>query len=134
MNVNNIADMFNREMDGLLSNLVVLIPDDSAFNVTKLALKGALLGNPKEPIRKFIQHLTSEYKASILNKDQDFFMNHDYDVIRGGDADVTDELITKLKTYWTARLNDENRNMVWGFLSNMVKLSDKYVELSKNRC
>lgn len=125
-------DIFNKKLQELLSDLIVVFPDDKDFKLFKNTVRLITLADVKKPLQMFKLSLTDEYKKNIEERNTDFFLNNDYsdvlnnDIIKQtmNDDDVNKKLINKLKGYWKD-LNDNNRDTIWSYFNVLLKLSNK---------
>ena len=73
---------------------------------------------------KFIHPL----KESILNKDENFFLDG------GGQDEVKDKnglnMRDNLKKLWISEMSDDNKTVVWKYFKIFILLSDKYINES----
>jgi len=125
-------EIFNKKLQELLSDLIVVFPDDKDFKLFKNSIRLITLADIKKPLQMFKLSLTDEYKKNIEERNTDFFLNNDYsdvlnnDIIKQSmnDDDVNKKLINKLKGYWKD-LNDNNRDTIWSYFNILLKLSNK---------
>jgi hypothetical protein len=125
-------EIFNKKLQELLSDLIVVFPDDKDFKLFKNSVRLITLADVKKPLQMFKLSLTDEYKKNIEERNTDFFLNNDYsdvlnnDIIKQSmnDDDVNKKLINKLKGYWKD-LNDNNRDTIWTYFNILLKLSNK---------
>lgn len=125
-------EIFNKKLQELLSDLIVVFPDDKDFKLFKNSVRLITLADVKKPLQMFKLSLTDEYKKNIEERNTDFFLNNDYsdvlnnDIIKQtmNDDDVNKKLINKLKGYWKD-LNDNNRDTIWSYFNVLLKLSNK---------
>ena len=125
-------EIFNKKLQELLSDLIVVFPDDKDFKLFKNSIRLITLADVKKPLQMFKLSLTDEYKKNIEERNTDFFLNNDYrdvlnnDIIKQSmnDDDVNKKLINKLKGYWKD-LNDNNRDTIWNYFNILLKLSNK---------
>tara|TARA_B100000900_G_scaffold130914_1_gene110734 strand:- start:720 stop:1124 length:405 start_codon:yes stop_codon:yes gene_type:complete len=125
-------EIFNKKLQELLSDLIVVFPDDKDFKLFKNSVRLITLADVKKPLQMFKLSLTDEYKRNIEERNTDFFLNNDYsdvlnnDIIKQtmNDDDVNKKLINKLKGYWKD-LNDNNRDTIWTYFNILLKLSNK---------
>lgn len=125
-------DIFNKKLQELLSDLIVVFPDDKDFKLFKNSVRLITLADVKKPLQMFKLSLTDEYKKNIEERNTDFFLDNDYsdvlnnDIIKQtmNDDDVNKKLINKLKGYWKD-LNDNNRDTIWSYFNILLKLSNK---------
>jgi hypothetical protein len=125
-------EIFNKKLQELLSDLIVVFPDDKDFKLFKNSIRLITLADIKKPLQMFKLSLTDEYKKNIEERNTDFFLDNDYrdvlnnDIIKRSmnDDDVNKKLINKLKGYWKD-LNDNNRDTIWNYFNILLKLSNK---------
>ena len=125
-------EIFNKKLQELLNDLIVVFPDDKDFKLFKNSVRLITLADVKKPLQMFKLSLTDEYKKNIEERNTDFFLNNDYsdvlnnDIIKQSmnDDDVNKKLINKLKGYWKD-LNDNNRDTIWTYFNILLKLSNK---------
>jgi hypothetical protein len=125
-------EIFNKKLQELLSDLIVVFPDDKDFKLFKNSIRLITLADIKKPLQMFKLSLTDEYKKNIEERNTDFFLDNDYrdvlnnDIIKQSmnDDDVNKKLINKLKGYWKD-LNDNNRDTIWNYFNILLKLSNK---------
>ena len=125
-------EIFNKKLQELLSDLIVVFPDDKDFKLFKNSVRLITLADVKKPLQMFKLSLTDEYKKNIEERNTDFFLDNDYsdvlnnDIIKQtmNDDDVNKKLINKLKGYWKD-LNDNNRDTIWSYFNILLKLSNK---------
>ena len=125
-------EIFNKKLQELLSDLIVVFPDDKDFKLFKNSVRLITLADVKKPLQMFKLSLTDEYKKNIEERNTDFFLDNDYsdvlnnDIIKQtmNDDDVNKKLINKLKGYWKD-LNDNNRDTIWTYFNILLKLSNK---------
>lgn len=125
-------EIFNKKLQELLNDLIVVFPDDKDFKLFKNSVRLITLADVKKPLQMFKLSLTDEYKKNIEERNTDFFLNNDYsdvlnnDIIKQtmNDDDVNKKLINKLKGYWKD-LNDNNRDTIWTYFNILLKLSNK---------
>ena len=92
-------ECFNNKLDELLSELVVTFPEMTDLKVLKNGLNLAKTLDVKMAQNIFNQHVANTYETQILNQDEHFFLNEDYEEItlkHGVDLDI----IKKLKSIW----------------------------------
>lgn len=125
-------EIFNKKLQELLNDLIVVFPDDKDFKLFKNSVRLITLADVKKPLQMFKLSLTDEYKKNIEERNTDFFLNNDYsdvlnnDIIKQSmnDDDVNKKLINKLKGYWKD-LNNNNRDTIWTYFNILLKLSNK---------
>ena len=125
-------EIFNKKLQELLNDLIVVFPDDKDFKLFKNSVRLITLADVKKPLQMFKLSLTDEYKKNIEETNTEFILKNDYsdvlnnDIIKQtmNDDDVNKKLINKLKGYWKD-LNDNNRDTIWTYFNILLKLSNK---------
>jgi len=115
---NNLVIKFNEE-------LIKTFPEEPEFSVYKRGIEMMNSMNSKK-ICQLFKIYTEIYRDNILNKNEDFFLNTDYQNIITTDKDKkegVEKLINKLKLCWSG-LSDNNKTSIWDYLASLIKLSD----------
>lgn len=83
---------------------------------------------PSEVIARFIQRLYSVdiYIQSIKNKDENFFLNHTYDELKG--HKWSDDNMFEFKDLWF-RLEDESKELIKESMLLLVEHTEKYITI-----
>ena len=71
-------EIFNKKLQELLSDLIVVFPDDKDFKLFKNSVRLITLADVKKPLQMFKLSLTDEYKKNIEERNTDFFLDNDY--------------------------------------------------------
>ncbi len=119
-------ETFNNKMGEFLKDLIIVFPEDKDLKLFKNSFNLLKINSTEKPCRLFYS-VIQEYKQNIFNKDESFFLEKDYSDMQfnnGGDTNVSNSLIQKLKDNWTC-LDKEQKNIVWNYLILLCKLSDK---------
>ena len=93
-----------------------LYPDDPDFPILINALNLAKSTNPVL-LSKTIRETLSKYDDHVLNHNEDFFLNSEFEEYSGG-MDV----ISKLKQYYKS-MNESSKENVWKYCTNIIRLS-----------
>jgi hypothetical protein len=80
--------------------------------------------NPKKILTIFNEYMNL-YRQKILDKDDTFFLENDYEIIQKYNNKEIFEIINKIKTYWKL-LEDNNKEKIWDYLLLLIKISDQY--------
>jgi hypothetical protein len=123
--------IFNTKIVELLNDLIRIFPEDNDFKMYKNAVNLVKLANEKKLLEFYNMFVTDEYKDHINNKNEKFFLNHDYnDILNSNelkqelDGDINNKIVNKLKGYWSL-LSPENREIIWNYFGLFIKISDK---------
>ena len=79
--------------------------------------------NPKMFIKTWYQYITIPYHTYIINMDEDYFINKDYDCDSSQIAYITN----KCKNVYN-KLSDEDKNELWTHIINLSQLSTLYFQ------
>ena len=119
---------FTTQMEAFASELTMMFPEDvdlkMALNMIKLIKKT----NPRKLFEIF-QKFTGGYKDQIMEKDESFFIKHDFTdlVEKTKQQDYVFSLVTQLKLHW-AEMSSESKDAAWNYFIVLFKLSDKILE------
>jgi hypothetical protein len=81
------------------------------------------MADAKKPYALFAVY-SVDYEAFVLNRDENFFINHNFRNIVDSDTNFTDELMMKLKSYWKT-ISDENKEIIWKYLTLFYQIKNK---------
>ena len=129
--------IFNAKIIEFLNDLIKIFPGDTEFKMYKNAVNLIKMADEKKPLQLYNTFVTAEYKQNILDKNEDFFLQHDYneilssDIVKNSDfvkkeidGNVNNKIVNKLKGYW-GELSDENKEFIWSYFNLFLKISDK---------
>jgi hypothetical protein len=125
-------NIFNTKIIEFLNDLIVLFPNDSDFKMYKTAINLVKLADNKKPLQYYKRFVTDEYKEHINNRNDKFFLEHDYSEIINdnelnsevGASDISSKIVNRLKGYWSS-LTDDNKVIVWDYFTLFLKISEK---------
>lgn len=125
-------NIFNTKIIEFLNDLIVLFPNDSDFKMYKTAINLVKLADNKKPLQYYKKFVTDEYKEHINNRNDKFFLEHDYSEIINdnelnsevGASDISSKIVNRLKGYWSS-LTDDNKVIVWDYFTLFLKISEK---------
>ena len=115
---NNLVIKFNDE-------LIETFPEENEFKISKNGILLLKKANPRKIVNIF-KIYTKLYREKIINQDDNFFLQNDYNDVLYNDSQKEDVffLIDKLKNYWQI-LSDSNKKNIWKYLNTLLCLSDK---------
>jgi hypothetical protein len=123
--------IFNSKIIEFLNDLVSIFPHDNDFKMYKNAINLVKLADEKKPLQFYKMFVTDEYKEHIINKNDKFFLEHDYNEILNSeelknelDNNVNNKIVNKLKGYWE-HLSSDNKDIVWNYFGLFLKISGK---------
>lgn len=113
---NNLLTKFNEE-------LISTFPEENDFKVYNRGIQMINSANAKKICSLFKNYMLL-YRQKILSKDESFFLNNNYtEIVTNSNSDGIEGIILKLKNYWST-LSNENKEIIWEYLSSLIKLSD----------
>jgi len=132
MDTDKFYTIFNTKITEFLNDLILLFPDDADFKMYKTAISLAKLADEKKPLQYYKKFVTEEYKEHIRNKNDKFFLDHDYKEILSdselsndiNSGDFSSQIVDRLKGYWS-QISDENKEIVWNYFTLFLKISEK---------
>jgi len=114
---------FNNLIFRFVDDLIDTFPEDDDFKVYKRTFTILKLANAKKMCNLFKVY-SYNYREKILDKDESFFIENEYDEIKEANgAESIGGIIEKLKQHWKTLEND-NKEKIWQYLSTMIKLGD----------
>jgi len=116
-------EKFNQTFCEFLDDIIRVFPNDSDFRMYKMAFQTAILMDTSMVQCLFHDKVVVPYAERILEKDNSFFLEHDYQEITTNyhDANI---IIDKLKKYWSG-LSQENKDVVWKYFRVLILLDRK---------
>lgn len=123
------VNLFNTKIKEFIQDLNRVYPDDDDLMKFKASMNMLMVVSDRQLIKIYKDMVYSRYKTQILNKEEEFFMNHDYVEERGEHSEeFTERLISKIKSYWKT-MTPENRDIVWSYFTLLTRLCEKYETL-----
>ena len=116
-NVNYYAT-FNTRLVEFLEDLRGVMGDVPDYNSLVTVVKTLSRMNERQNARLFIQYVSEPYKNEILDRNEAFFVTHDYTEANAGD------IVQLLKGVWN-KLAQEDKDMIWEHLNLLVIITQK---------
>ena len=132
MNKEKCVEVFNKQLNDFINDLITVYPKDDDLYTFKTSIKMLSLVDDKKVLRMFKEFVYDKYKEPLMAKDSEFFLQNDYNEFVNGNFDaqanpeVTEQLINKIKSYWK-EMSTANRDIVWSYLQVLIKLTDKFI-------
>lgn len=127
MTANLYIDLFNDKMSEFFKDLANTFPNVSEFQDTRTFINFTRTLNPKLPQITFNNDVVSKYKDAILNKNENFFLNHDYEIESVNiQNDYCQSFINQLKNLWQ-NMSKDNKDIIWKYLHILIVLNDKCI-------
>jgi len=112
---NNLVLKFN-------DDLIYTFPEENDFKVYKRGIIMLNSANAKK-ICLLFKNYSVIYRSQIENKDEQFFLNNNYENFISNDESGIEGIINKLKFYWN-QLSENNKLKIWEYLNSLLKLAD----------
>ena len=119
----SILSGFNNIILNFIDDCILVFPEEDDFKVFKRGLNVLIKFNPKKILNIFKQYLVL-YRQKIEEKNEDFFLENDYDIVKKYNDKEIFDIINKIKKYWKT-LNNNNKDKIWEYLVLLVQISDK---------
>lgn len=126
--------IFNQKADEFFKDLIDGFPKTPEYNVVvgefrTLRSGFTLLKNMdnKQPQRIFRDYIIETYRDKIANEDESFFLSKNDFEITSRRKEYWMDFIDKIKMAW-AKMDDENKKIIWKYFRLLVALSDKCEE------
>lgn len=113
---------FNEVFQDMIRDLVNVFPTDAELRLYEFGLKATFAADKFMVSRIFNENVAIPYGDVIKQKDEAFFINKSYEEYTSY-QDVGD-IVSKLKKCWS-ELSDENKSIVWKYLTVLVNLNQK---------
>lgn len=126
-NLTSCIDMFNTLLIDMARSISENLPNDKMMSVYYGTIKEIVRSKPREPITLFITnvYINDEYKTSIENGDDDFFIKKEYDEIDENDTDSIEALF-QFKSCWK-KVKPKTQNTIKETANMFLNICDRYV-------
>jgi hypothetical protein len=114
-------DTFFKQFSEFMDQLIKVFPQDPDFVAYKMGLSLFHKTNPSIVIATINEHVLP-FEDMIVNKNEDFFLHHDFKDYMGDDTIAS--VIVKLKGLWSV-LSPENRKIVWEYIHVLMTLAKR---------
>ena len=124
MSTANLIKAFNKLVFQFNDDLIAVFPQESDFKLSKHTFELLDKVNYKKIFELVGPHLLM-HKESLQKRDEAFFITTD-----ASKYVETDDLIIikKLRDYWKQDMTPENKEKVWSYLNNSLKLTDMIIK------
>lgn len=119
------VNVFNEKFSEFIKDLIETFPDDKDFKLCKQSFTLLQMVDDKKPAEMF-QIYAMKYKERIMNKEENFFLKHDFkeELEKSDDPNFSVELLLKLKQCWKT-LEQKNKDVIWSYLELLYKIENK---------
>ena len=124
MSTSNLIKAFNKLVFQFNDDLIAVFPQESDFKLSRHTFELLDKVNFKKIFELVGPHLIM-HKESLITRDENFFITTD-----ASKYVETDDLIIikKLRDYWKKDMTDENKEKVWSYLNNSLKLTELIIK------
>ena len=119
----SILSGFNNILINFIDDCILVFPEEDDFKVFKRGLNVLIKFNPKKILNIYKQYLVL-YRKKIEEKNEEFFLENDYDIVKKYNDKEIFDIINKIKKYWMT-LNKNNKDKIWAYLLLLTQISDK---------
>ena len=124
MSKSAISLAFITLMKQLNNELLKMYPEDINFKISKTTITMFETTNTTRQLINSTGQYIMLYNDYIIEKNEDFFLNKDISTHEEDNILI----MNKLKEYWIT-FNDTEKEHVWQYLENMLKLYTKLIQL-----
>lgn len=119
------VNVFNEKFSEFIKDLIETFPDDKDFKLCKQSFTLLQMVDEKKPAEMF-QIYAMKYKERITNKEENFFLKHEFkeELEKSYDPNFSVELLLKLKQCWKT-LEQKNKDVIWSYLELLYKIENK---------
>jgi hypothetical protein len=119
------VNVFNEKFSEFIKDLIETFPDDKDFKLCKQSFTLLQMVDEKKPAEMF-QIYAMKYKERIMNKEENFFLKHEFkeELEKSDDPNFSVELLLKLKQCWKT-LEQKNKDVIWSYLELLYKIENK---------
>jgi hypothetical protein len=118
-------DAFYDQYEDFLQQMQQVFPEDPDWPLYIAGLAIFRRTNPLVVVKKTWHHL-SPYVEQIKNRDEQFFLNHDYSK-HIDDEEPMEQTIAKLRGMWL-QLSQHNKNIICDYVTNILYLAKRCSE------
>ena len=123
MSTANLIKAFNKLVFQFNDDLIAVFPQENDFKLSKHTFELLDKVNYKKIFELVGPHLLM-HKEAILSRDEAFFITTDASKYVESDDLI---IIKKLRDYWKQDMTPENKEKVWSYLNNALKLTNMII-------
>ena len=119
----NLCECFNKQLDDLLSKLILTFPNEDNFRdaLNSLKMMRRIKGN-KEIVKKFMDNI-SPYNDLIVEKNEEFFLNLEF-----GNDEIS-KIASRIKSLWNSdKMNKESKDNIWKYFQVLLFLGKQILK------
>jgi hypothetical protein len=115
--------IFNSKFEEFVKDLIVIFPEDKDFKLLGNSFRLMKLADHRKPFELFAMY-GGKFEKFVETKDENFFLNHSYDDVVKSESNFTEDLVNKLKSYWS-NMTDIDKESTWTYLQLFFRLKNK---------
>ena len=123
MSTANLIKAFNKLVFQFNDDLIAVFPQENDFKLSRNTFELLDKVNYKKIFELVGPHLIV-HKDYILQRDEEFFITTDASKYVESEDLI---IIKKLRDYWKKDMDDANKEKVWSYLNNSLKLTQMIV-------
>ncbi len=123
MSTTNLIKAFNKLVFQFNDDLIAVFPNEADFKLSRHTFELLDKVNYKKIFELVGPHLIM-HKTYIEKRDENFFITTDASKYVDGEDLI---IIKKLRDYWKQDMTPENKEKVWSYLNNALKLTHMIV-------
>ena len=116
-------EVFNIKLQEFLNDLRHSFPDITDINLLSSSFMFLKNFHPKLPQQIFHEHVAKQFAEQILENDESFFLNYDYQSI-SNELNIDLDIVGRIKQIWT-ELNEDNKDAIWKYMKILVLINRK---------
>jgi hypothetical protein len=126
--INGYVEMFNSVCKQIGSHLLSKFPKNKNIHIYNDVVQDIIKKKPSEPISIFVVNIwaNDDYKDSILESNEKFFMENKHEELTGSDKSNSD-ILSQVKSCW-GDMDDESKYFIKEAFKTLVNLCEVYVE------
>ena len=124
MSAANLIKAFNKLVFQFNDDLIAVFPQESDFKLSKHTFELLDKVNYKKIFELVGPHLLM-HKDSLESRDEAFFITTDASKYVESDDLI---IIKKLRDYWKQDMTPENKEKIWSYLNNALKLTNMIIK------
>jgi len=125
MSVSSINSAFKTQLVAFLDDLIQLLPTEQEIVASKV-----LIDTETIPISLIVEYFVEKlipFKSMILERNESFFLDNNFLF-----EDLELGKVNYFRQLWLYSVDDENKNILWAWFDTFIKLSERYIKITKN--
>lgn len=123
-------DVFNEKVDEFIRNLIKSFPEVKQFSQFKAGFMLLRNMDKYKPQEFFNTYIYSLYGENLMKKEEEFFLNHDYNVdtsnVESTHREYWQDFIECIRNVWVG-LDPDNKEVIWKYFFVLIALNQKCI-------